>query len=157
MSLEADLFEIRKALPAIKLLERVEAALADAVHVEGRAAAGEKKLAELSKAVSVTTGELATANAAVEDAKREASKLVNDARKYASEIKAKAKDDAEKKAAKADADAAAIAADIAVQLEKFAAQKQTNDEILAMTQAQIAHAEAKLSEIRAAIAKITGG
>jgi chromosome segregation ATPase len=155
MTFASDLLEVRKFLTAFGSFERVERALSDADNLEVKVAKREKELAALTDSVSVATGELATAKAAVEDAKQEAGKLVNDARKYASEIKAKAKDDAEKKAAKADADSAAIAADIAVQIEKFAAQKQTNDEILEMTQAQIAHAEAKLSEIRAAIAALT--
>jgi len=156
MSLEADLFEIRKALPAIKLLERVELALADVVHIEGRIAAGEKKLTALNGAVSVTDSELTSAKAEVEAAKREAGTLVADARKYATEIKADAKAAADKAAVKARAKVDSLETEAAVLAEKFATQKQTNDEILAMTQAQIAHAEAKLSEIRAAIAKITG-
>mgnify|MGYP000579533573 CR=1 FL=1 len=42
-----------------------------------------------------------------------------------------------------------------VETEKFTIQKQTNDEVLAIAGAQIAHAEAKLNEIRSAIAALT--
>ena len=66
-----------------------------------------------------------------------------------------AKDKADALIAKAKDKADALAEATATAAEKFAIQKQANDEVLAMANAQIAHAEAKLSEIREAIARLT--
>lgn len=157
MSLEAIALEVRKALPAIKKLDVLSLALDEAANAEQLLAAAKRELAEKLGILANAKTEIVAAHVAVDDAKREADNVVAEAREQAAKIKQDAKVKADAALEKARAKASEIETQAAVAEELFTSKRQTNEEVLAMLQAQIAHAEAKLSEIRAAIAKITGG
>lgn len=155
MSLENDVKNVKILVDAFAGLQGVRSALESALAAEGAAKAAEKRLASAEMALADAAARLDAMNAAVVTAKDEASKLVLDARKYASEIKNEAKVKSDKKLAEADAKALKLEQEVAINAEKFTAMKSAQEETLGMLGAQIAHGEAKLSEIREAIAKAT--
>lgn len=152
MSIEASAHKIREFIASFV---EIGDALDTALSAEGKAKAAEKRAAAAQAAAAAAQEAQANALEAGERLRTEAAKILADAKADAATIRkeAKVKADATVAAAKNRADKLDEAT--ATAQEKFAAQKQTNDEILAMTQAQIAHAEAKLKEIREAIAALT--
>jgi len=157
MSLESSANDVREIIRMYNGIVALGDALDEAVMAEAKTKAAVKRekeaQANLAKAVSEKDATLI----AVANLRAEGEKAIADAKDLASGIRAEAKAKADALAAKSKEKYELLAKQDAIDAEKFAAQKQTNDEILAMTQTQIAHAEAKLSEIRAAIAALTKG
>ena len=155
MSLEADVHNVRQFLQTFKGLANITQALEGALAAEGKAKSAEKRADAAQALATHTAAEVLAMTASVDAAKQEAIKLVADAKNEASRIRAEAKAKAETTVAASIQKAAIVDRQAALDAEKFAAQSQTNKEVLDMLGAQIAHAEAKLSEIRAAIAALT--
>lgn len=157
MSLESSVHKIREFAKTFDALLSIGDALETALAAEAMAKSAEVRRAAAAAELVSAKETLSAAAAGVATAKDEAATLVADARKYATEIKSEAKAKGDAALDKALAKASMVESESKVAAEKFSAQQETNKEVLAMLQAQIAHGEAKLTEIRAAIAKITGG
>lgn len=157
MNLEASVHKVREFAKTFEALVDIGDALEEALAADNAALAAEKRLKEADKALDRVIKASADSLVAANKIRLEADAVLADAKSDAAAIRAEAKSKADVLAAKSKDKSDAQAEAHATAAEKFTIQKQTNDEILAMANAQIAHAEAKLSEIRAAIAKITGG
>lgn len=153
--LEAAVQKLRRIAEPFIAFTEVAAICDITVGAEARAKAAEKRLEQATHALAANKTELEATLKETMAAKDLAKAMIVDAKAEANEIKKDAKTKAEAAIAKARLQAQDTDREYAIALEKFKAQKETNDEILAMTGAQIAHGEAKLSEIRAAIAAIT--
>ena len=156
MSLELVAKQVKEAIKSLPLLVKVQESLDEVLIATSAAAAAEKRLAVALAAITVAQEDQRAILAGSNRIKDEADKLLSDAKADAAKIRAEAKSKGEIALSKAMDKAAIVTKEADVAQEKFIAQKSTNDEILGMLQAQIAHGEARLSEIRAAIAKITG-
>lgn len=155
MSLASDVSDVRKFLDVFRSATRIEDALTTALTAEQAADAARKRHEASAKAAKEAEAAKDEAFRALTAAKSEAQSVLEGARKEAAAIKAEARKKGEEMVTKAEAKFGAIETQATLAQEKFAAQKQTNQEVLDMMGAQIAHAEAKLSEIRAAIANLT--
>ena len=157
MRLEASVHKIREFTKTFAALTDIGDALEFALAAERKAESAEKRTAVTQAAALAAQDAQAKALEAGERLRTEAAEILVDAKTDAAAIRKEAKDKADALAAKSKDKADAQAEALATAAEKFAIQKQTNDEVLAMTNAQIAHAEAKLSELREAIARLTKG
>jgi len=157
MSLEASVHAVRELVKTFQGVIAIGDALETALAAEQKAAAADRRTVAAIAAVAEAEAKRVAVVEACELTKVSAAKLLTDAQRDAADIRKEAKSKADVTVAKAKDKSDAMDEAVATAREKFNVQKQTNDEILAMANAQIAHAETKLSEIRAAIAKITGG
>jgi len=156
MSLELVAKQVKDAIKVLPLLAKVQEALNEALLAVDAAKAADKRLDSTNLAITAAREDQRALLAASERIKAESDKMLADAKTDAATIRMRATESADNMVSKAAEKANVITKESDVAREKFAAQKTTNDEVLSMLQAQIAHGEAKLSEIRAAIAKITG-
>ena len=152
MSLQASVNSIQNFMAAFA---EVGDALDMALTAEAAAKAANKRVSAAEKqcAESIKNAEIAAAQA--EKITADSAIALADAQKAIKELQLEAKAKADAALSKAKAKLTAIEDEAALAAQKFAAQKETNDEILAMLGAQIAHGEAKLQEVRDAIAAIT--
>lgn len=155
MSLESDVRNVREFLNTFKGMLAIGDALEAALAAEGRAKACEKRALIAQDAEQQSKADKATIIKECEAMRAEAAKAMADAKRSAEDTKKDAKSKADAAVAKANAKIDQIEKDALMAQAKFDHQTQTNKEILDMQMAQIAHGEAKLTEIREAIAKLT--
>jgi hypothetical protein len=155
MSVQALFLKIQPALEVIKAFNGLQDLLTELVRAEQLANAA-KVEAEKQKALTEKLKlEAEDADKKKKDAEQAASLIIEEAHKQSRE----ANEEAKRKTAAASAKAAeklkALEAEIESLELKFNLDKENKAEIIAMLGAQIAHGEAKLSEIRAAVASAT--
>lgn len=154
MSLQAlrlDALKIKKSLPAVAAF--IEA-LESSTQLEQLANAAVADKDEAEKKVEAAGHTLKMLVEESEKAKKLAADYIKDAQADAAKIRADAKKRGEVAVQKAQEKVDAIDKQHNEMAAKYELDKQMKDEVLAMLGAQIAHAEAKLNEIREAIAKL---
>ena len=159
MSLAADVHDVRRfiaELRKLKSLASVEQALESALASISEAEGAEARLAiALHATEGATAGVLRIREEAVA-AKKAMDAAVDKNRDEVRDALAKARAKADGITAKAQAAADALLSEAQAKAIKLASAIEAQTERLGMLGAQIDHGEAKLNEIRAAIAKITG-
>lgn len=157
MSLESSVHQVREFVKVFAGLTQIGDALETALAAEQKAAAAEKRAAAAKKSADDAGVAASAAMAGADKIKAEADAMMAAAKSSAEEIRSAAKSKADATVAKAKSEADAFYAAVLGVSAKNDADRKAADEALSKVKAQIAHAEAKLSEIRQAIAKITGG
>lgn len=155
MSLASDRQAVKKLAPMIEALQSV-ISLADRLSVlESLEEGYPKKMESLEARIAESNKMQESAQEALSNARNEAAAIIERANEAAARVKDTALSDAKaiSDASKVSARDAKAAADLAQ--KKFAAQKQADEATIIDLQNKIAHSEAKLQEVRDAIAAIT--
>lgn len=154
MSLEALRLKAKKAVSALDVLADFGKALEQATAIEQLSNDAAKRLVDSEAQIKAASDTLEALMKAQEQAKLEATDIISGAKAEAAKIRAESKSKSEVAAQKAKEKHDAVLAAAAEAEAKFALDKQMREEVLAMLGAQIAHAEAKLAEIREAVSKL---
>lgn len=155
MSIEALSLKVKPAFEAIKVLGGLQDLLNELVRAEQLANAAKIETEKQKALTEKLKLEAEDANKRKKDAEQDAISIIEEARKQARETTEEAKRKSNADSAKAAEKLKALEAEIESLELKFNLDKENKTEIIAMLGAQIAHGEAKLDEIRAAVSAAT--